>query len=72
MLYKDLSEALEQNYLAQKILVKLNEYSSKFKMSACLSQKGVQWYVSIVSTFPNSFALVLDSNLHDLNGTNPD
>ena len=30
------------------------------------------WYVSIVSTFPNSFALVLDSNLHDLNGTNLD
>ena len=25
-----------------------------------------------VSTFPNTFALVLDSNLHDLNGTNPD
>ena len=25
-----------------------------------------------VSTFPNSFALVLDSNLHDLNGTNLD
>ena len=22
--------------------------------------------------FPNTFALVLDSNLHDLNGTNPD
>ncbi len=30
------------------------------------------WYVSVVSTFPNSFALVLDSNLHDLNGTNLD
>ena len=30
------------------------------------------WYVSVVSTFPNTFALVLDSNLHDLNGTNPD
>ena len=30
------------------------------------------WYVSNVSTFPNTFALVLDSNLHDLNGTNPD
>ena len=30
-----------------------------------------QWYVSVVSTFPNTFALVLDSNLHDLNGTNP-
>ena len=29
-------------------------------------------YVSIVSTFPNIFALVLDSNLHDLSGTNPD
>ena len=29
-------------------------------------------YVSVVSTFPNTFALVLDSNLHDLNGTNPD
>lgn len=29
------------------------------------------WYVSNVSTFPNTFALVLDSNLHDLNGTNP-
>ena len=25
-----------------------------------------------MSTFPNTFALVLDSNLHDLNGTNPD
>ena len=32
----------------------------------------VAWYVSVVSTFPNTFALVLDSNLHDLNGTNPD
>ena len=30
------------------------------------------WYVSVVSTFPNTFALVLDSNLYDLNGTNPD
>ena len=30
------------------------------------------WYVSVISTFPNTFALVLDSNLHDLNGTNPD
>ena len=30
------------------------------------------WYVSVVSTFPNTFALVLDSNLHDFNGTNPD
>ena len=29
-------------------------------------------YVSVVSTFPNTFALILDSNLHDLNGTNPD
>ena len=27
-------------------------------------------YVGDVSTFPNTFALVLDSNLHDLNGTN--
>ena len=32
----------------------------------------VHWYVSNVSTFPNTFALVLDSNLHDLNGTNLD
>ena len=31
-----------------------------------------RWYVSVVSNFPNTFALVLDSNLHDLNGTNPD
>ena len=31
----------------------------------------VSWYVSVVSTFPSTFALVLDSNLHDLNGTNP-
>ena len=30
------------------------------------------WYVSVVSTFPNTFALVLDSDLHYLNGTNPD
>ena len=40
-----------------------------------LTQGPVQiavWYVSVVSTFPNTFALVLDSNLHDLNGTNPD
>ena len=29
-------------------------------------------YVSNVSTFPNTFALVLDSNLHYLNETNPD
>src|SRR6266511_3919032 len=28
-------------------------------------------YVSNVSTFPNAFPLVLDSNLHDLNETNP-
>ena len=26
-----------------------------------------QWYVSNVSTFPNTFALVLDSNLHEWN-----
>ena len=26
----------------------------------------VEWYVSNVSTFPNTVALVLDSNLHDL------
>ena len=30
------------------------------------------WYVSVVSTFPNTFALDLDSNLHDLNGTRTD
>ena len=30
------------------------------------------WYVSVVSTFPNTLALVLDSNLYDLKGTNPD
>ena len=30
------------------------------------------WYVSNVSTFPNTFGLVLDSNLHGLNETNPD
>ena len=29
-------------------------------------------YVSNVSTFPNTFALILDSNLHDLNETKPD
>jgi hypothetical protein len=29
------------------------------------------WYVSNVSTFPSTFALILFSNLHDLNGTNP-
>ena len=29
-------------------------------------------YVSNVFTLPNTFALVLDSNLHDLNETNPD
>ena len=28
-------------------------------------------YVSNVSTFPNAFPLVADSNLHDLNETNP-
>src|SRR5215216_2467779 len=28
-------------------------------------------YVSNVSSFPNAFPLVLDSNLHDLNETNP-
>ena len=27
-------------------------------------------YVSGISTFPNTFAHVLDSNLHDLNETN--
>ena len=29
------------------------------------------WYVSNVSTFCHDFPLVLDSNLHDLNKTNP-
>ena len=29
------------------------------------------WYVSNVSTFPNTFPLALDSNLHNLNETNP-
>ena len=32
---------------------------------------GDDWYISVVSTFPNAFPLVLDSNLHDLNETNP-
>ena len=36
------------------------------------SMGGGDRYVSVVSTFPNTFALVLDSNLHDLNETNPD
>ena len=34
--------------------------------------KRTKCYVSNVPAFPNTFALVLDSNLHDLNGTNPD
>ena len=47
------------------------------KLSAALAdileaKLSVSASVSIVSTFPNTFALVLDSNLHDLNGTNPD
>ena len=36
---KDISEALEQKCLAQKILVKHYEHSSKITMSACLSLK---------------------------------
>ena len=30
------------------------------------------WYISVVPALPNTFSLVLDSNLHDLNETNPD
>ena len=40
MLKKDISEALEQNYLAQKIEVKHIEYSNKFRFM-CVSTKGV-------------------------------
>ena len=32
---------------------------------------GTYWYVSNISTFSHAFPLVLDSNLHDLNETNP-
>ena len=41
-------------------------------INVCPKLGDVMWYVSIVSTFPNTFALVLDSNLYDLNGTNSD
>ena len=52
--------------------------SFSFSLSVCQlnclrTSKGLSlgsWYVSVVSTFPNTFALVLDSNLYDLNGTN--
>ena len=48
---------------------------SIYQLNCLRTSKGLSlgsWYVSVVSTFPNTFALVLDSNLHDLNGTNPD
>ena len=50
--------SLKSSYLAKKAL----------KKSACWE---ITSYVSNVSTFPNAFHLVLDSNLHDLNETNP-
>ena len=50
-----------------------------FVLTTQISIKLVQRILSLchmirllVSNFPNTFALVLDSNLHDLNGTNPD
>ena len=59
-----------------------NRVSKSFSLSLSVCQlnclrtsKGLSLgglYVSNVSTFTNTFALVLDSNLHDLNGTNPD
>lgn len=33
--------------------------------------RAAYWYISNVSTFSNDFPLVLNSNLHDLNETNP-
>ena len=48
---------------------------SVYQLNCLRTSKGLswgRWYVSVVSTFPNTFALVLDSNLHDLNGTNSD
>ena len=46
-------------------------YSLEPGVQKCFERHGAYWYISIVSSFPNTFALVLDSNLHDLNGTNP-
>ena len=48
------------------------EFSWTITVDITLEVKHWEWYISVVSTFPNTFALVLDSNLHDLNGTNPD
>ena len=48
---------------------------SVYQLNCLRPSKGLSlgsWYGSNVSTFPNTFALVLDSNLHDLNETNPD
>ena len=45
-----------------------------YQLNCLRTSKGLSlgsWYVSNVSTFPNAFPLVLDSNLHDLNETNP-
>ena len=50
-------------------------FLSVCKLNCLRTSKGLSlgsWYVSVVSNFPNTFALVLDSNLYDLNGTNPD
>ena len=51
-------------FITFSLSIELLEDKQRFKLG------GVN--VSVVSTFPNTFALVLDSNLHDLNGTNPD
>ena len=48
---------------------------SVYQLNCLRTSKGLslgELILSVVSTFPNTFALVLDSNLHDLNETNPD
>ena len=51
---------------------KVDNDSATYLWHCRLGHIGVKLILSIVYTFPNTFALVLDSNLHDLNGTNPD
>ena len=42
-----------------------------FSLSTKLLEDKKRFKLGGVDTFPNAFPLVLDSNLHDLNDTNP-
>src|SRR3990170_4746550 len=47
---------------------------SVYQLNCLRTSKGLslgELILSNISTFPNAFPLVLDSNLHDLNETNP-